>query len=74
MHLNLIRTISFDVAGVSCSQQQFFRAKPRDSEVAEGGTVVISCEVANRHGRVQWTKDGLTLGKAQKISKTLALI
>ncbi|XP_059086903.1 synaptogenesis protein syg-2-like [Tigriopus californicus] len=26
------------------------------------GTVVISCEVGNRHGRVQWTKDGLTLG------------
>ena len=45
------------------NQQQFFRAKPFDVDVAQGGTAVIECEVANRKGRVQWTKDGLTLGK-----------
>ena len=47
-----------------CSgQQQIFRVKPKDSEVGQGGVAIIACEVANRRGRVQWTKDGLTLGK-----------
>ena len=45
--------------------QQFFRTKPHDTEVGQGGTVVIACEVADRRGRVQWTKDGLTLGKTK---------
>ena len=44
-------------------QQQYFRVPPSDVEVGEGSTAVIPCEVGNRHGRVQWTKDGLTLGK-----------
>ena len=44
-------------------RQQYFRVRPQDIEVAEGGTAVIACEVGNREGRVQWTRDGLTLGK-----------
>ena len=32
-------------------------------EVGKGGSVIIACEVGDRRGRVQWTKDGLTLGK-----------
>ena len=47
---------------VEC-RQQYFRVRPQDIEVAEGGTAVIACEVGNREGRVQWTKDGLTLGE-----------
>ena len=35
-------------------------------DVAKGGTAVVECEVANRAGRVQWTKDGLTLGKEER--------
>ena len=31
--------------------------------MGQGGSVVIPCEVGDRRGRVQWTKDGLTLGK-----------
>ena len=48
-------------------QNQFFRVKPSDADVGEGGTAVIACEVANRKGRVQWTKDGLTLGKLNNV-------
>jgi len=44
------------------AQQQFFRVKPRNAEVGQGQVAIIPCEVANRRGRVQWTKDGLTLG------------
>ena len=45
------------------AKQQFFRTRPQDSFVAEGGRAIISCVIGNLGGRVQWTKDGLTLGK-----------
>ncbi len=51
------------IAGWSYGQQQFFRVLPTDVHVGEGGVAVIQCAVENRAGRVQWTKDGLTLGK-----------
>ena len=54
---------TFSAAGLAECRQQYFRVRPQDIEVAEGGTAVIACEVGNREGRVQWTKDGLTLGK-----------
>ena len=43
--------------------QQFFRTTPQDSFVAEGGRAIINCVIGDLAGRVQWTKDGLTLGK-----------
>ena len=49
-----------DCAG---SAQQFFRTTPQDSFVAEGGRAIINCVIGDLAGRVQWTKDGLTLGK-----------
>ena len=52
-------------AGFSVAQQQFFRVLPTDVHVGEGGIAVLHCSVGNRAGRVQWTKDGLTLGKAK---------
>ncbi len=30
--------------------------------MTEGGRAIISCVIGNLGGRVQWTKDGLTLG------------
>ena len=45
------------------SAQQFFRTTPQDSFVAEGGRAIINCVIGDLAGRVQWTKDGLTLGK-----------
>ena len=53
----------FPAIRVNSQPNQFFRVKPSNADVAEGGTAIIACEVANRRGRVQWTKDGLTLGK-----------
>lgn len=37
---------------------QYFRVRPNNSSVLEGGEVIISCEVGNRVGTVQWVKDG----------------
>ncbi|KAG7187933.1 hypothetical protein KM043_013897 [Ampulex compressa] len=37
---------------------QYFRVRPRNSSVLEGGEVMIPCEVGNRVGTVQWAKDG----------------
>ena len=44
------------------TRQQFFRTRPQDKFVSEGGRAIISCVIGNLGGRVQWTKDGLTLG------------
>ena len=55
--------LSHTEAAKSLSTQQFFSVKPHDTEVGQGGTVVLPCEIGDRRGRVQWTKDGLTLGK-----------
>lgn len=49
-------------------QLQYFRVQPRDVKVHEGGEVTMQCEVANRAGFVQWTKDGFALGKLVQIS------
>lgn len=48
-------------------QLQYFRVQPRDVKVHEGGEVTMQCEVANRAGFVQWTKDGFALGKLFQI-------
>lgn len=55
----------FSVNGVNCDggKQQFFRTTPQDSFVPEGGRAIINCVIGDLAGRVQWTKDGLTLGK-----------
>ncbi|XP_020290195.1 nephrin isoform X2 [Pseudomyrmex gracilis] len=37
---------------------QYFRIRPSNSSVLEGGEVIIPCEVGNRAGSVQWVKDG----------------
>lgn len=37
---------------------QYFRIRPSNSSVLEGGEVIIPCEVGNRVGTVQWVKDG----------------
>ncbi|EFN74259.1 Kin of IRRE-like protein 1 [Camponotus floridanus] len=37
---------------------QYFRIRPSNSSVLEGGEVIIPCEVGNRVGIVQWVKDG----------------
>ena len=60
--INDIYYVFISVSNVVSQQNQFFRVKPSNADVAEGGTAIIACEVANRRGRVQWTKDGLTLG------------
>ena len=54
------------LTGMCSGQQQFFRVTPTDVHVGEGRTAVINCAVENRAGRVQWTKDGLTLGKKKR--------
>ena len=52
-------------------KQQFFRTTPQDSFVPEGGRAIINCVIGDLGGRVQWTKDGLTLGKAKILHKVI---
>lgn len=46
------------VSSVTGDGGQYFRVRPSNSSVLEGGEVVIPCEVGNRAGAVQWVKDG----------------
>ncbi|XP_022236928.1 nephrin-like [Limulus polyphemus] len=43
-------------------QRQYFRVKPRASEVIQGQTIDLQCQIANLAGAVQWSKDGFVLG------------
>merc|ERR1712020_776995 len=58
-----VSCLLYILTGVCLGQQQVFRVTPSDVHVGEGRTAVINCEVENQAGQVQWTKDGLTLGK-----------
>lgn len=44
------------------AQQQKFRVTPYDLQVLEGAEAMMRCEVSNKAGAVQWTKDGFALG------------
>ena len=43
--------------------QQAFREFPTDTEVRQGDSVQLKCEIDNIGGLLQWTKDGFALGK-----------
>ncbi|XP_068966078.1 nephrin isoform X1 [Bombus flavifrons] len=58
MRLILIFTIFSTATIVKGEGGQYFRVRPRNSSVLEGGEVMIPCEVGNRVGIVQWVKDG----------------
>ncbi|KAK9302442.1 hypothetical protein QLX08_005586 [Tetragonisca angustula] len=58
MRLILIFTVFSTTAIVKGEGGQYFRVRPRNSSVLEGGEVTIPCEVGNRVGIVQWVKDG----------------
>lgn len=45
-------------------KQQEFRVKPKDVNAREGSNVTLSCEINDVIGDVQWTKDGLALGRS----------
>ena len=49
--------------GPVSGELQYFLRTPSNTSVAEGDSAVLVCQVGNLQGRVQWTKDGLTLGK-----------
>ncbi|XP_022236947.1 nephrin-like [Limulus polyphemus] len=42
--------------------QQHFIVKPQDTEVVQGLTGILHCQVGNLQGAVQWSKDGFLLG------------
>lgn len=44
-------------------KQQEFRVRPKDVNAREGTNVTLSCEINYVTGDVQWTKDGLALGR-----------
>ena len=53
---------------VSCDkptnkQQHFIETPEPQVQVIEGGLVTLKCRIGRQQGLVQWSKDGLMLGK-----------
>ncbi|XP_076305226.1 nephrin-like [Tachypleus tridentatus] len=46
----------------SIGVQQHFIVEPQDTEVVQGLTGILHCQVGNLQGAVQWSKDGFLLG------------
>jgi len=67
MDLLTLVLLPFMLPGFSLGQSgQYFLTPPSNTSVVEGETARILCQVGSSagrgHGRVQWTKSGLTLG------------
>ena len=41
--------------------------------MTEGDVAILQCQVGNQIGQVQWTKDGLTLGRNEKDIQILSM-
>ncbi|KAG8180209.1 hypothetical protein JTE90_003165 [Oedothorax gibbosus] len=52
---------------ISTSEQQYFRVKPKDTDIVEGYDADLQCHIGNQAGAVQWSKDGFVLGFDFKI-------
>jgi hypothetical protein len=61
--LNNLKISFFYCLDLSNSQGQFYEVKPHDISALIGSNITIPCVIAPPHGDVQWTKDGLALGK-----------
>ncbi|GIX81069.1 hypothetical protein CEXT_697911 [Caerostris extrusa] len=46
------------------SEIQSFSVPPTDTEVVEGQSVILTCQVSNLVGHIQWSKNGELLGGA----------
>lgn len=44
---------------------QSFLVEPSNVNVTIGQTAILKCQVLNRKGALQWTKDGFALGQNQ---------
>ena len=42
---------------------QYYIEVPKNQTVNEGDTILLRCQVGNRQGVVQWTRNGFAMGK-----------
>lgn len=59
----------FCVFIVTTFKQQAFRVVPKNVNAREGTNVTLVCEINDITGDVQWTKDGLALGRLIALCK-----
>ena len=44
-------------------KSQYFVEVPQNQTVNEGDAILLRCQVGNRQGIVQWTRNGFAMGK-----------
>ena len=48
-------------------QTQYFIEVPENQTVTEGDNLLLRCQVGNRQGVVQWTRNGFAMGKTKEL-------
>ena len=49
---------------------QYFIEEPQNQTVNEGDTILLRCQVGNRQGGVQWTRNGFAMGELRNTTNT----
>ncbi|GFY61183.1 uncharacterized protein TNIN_330921 [Trichonephila inaurata madagascariensis] len=64
---NCCGTVNFNFAHSAAREgnQQYFRVKPKDTDIIEGHSSDLQCHIGNQAGAVQWSKDGFVLARAK---------
>ncbi|KAF8792901.1 Irregular chiasm C-roughest protein like [Argiope bruennichi] len=58
----LLTVFVLSALGKGEGNQQYFRVKPKDTDIVEGQSADLQCHIGNQAGAVQWSKDGFVLG------------
>ena len=56
-----------NVAGNGIPPQEFIR-QPPDKTAVIGGHIILPCQVKNKRGMLQWTRDGFGLGVERNLT------
>jgi len=64
---NAVRFVLIVAAAVTDGAHQFFSQEPADVSAVQGGQVILPCQVQNKGGTLQWTKDGFGLGQSRSL-------
>jgi len=51
----------------NCAARQYFRRTPDNQTATVGDTVTLACNVVNKSGVLQWTRDEFALGPERNL-------
>lgn len=64
---NILLWFCFVALVMTKNEQQFFTKEPSDVSATQGEKVTLPCQVENKGGVLQWTRDGFGLGQNRSL-------